>query len=371
MLAMVVVMYLQNAKIEQAAAIYPKAQIVNLHRLNVASIQQRLPTLRNELLQVAGVDAVSYSSQLPFEGSNSQMTVAAVRGDETLGFFMSQIIIDHQFLRAYDIPLLAGRDLQEANTADVLGEDGLTVNVLVNQLALRKLGFGAPEAALGQVFYDFAETREPITYRIVGVTADQNFQGFHNEIKPTAFYTVPGALRAASVRVSGRRMSEALQDIKAVWQSLIPDYPVQAEFLQDEFNESFQIYTGFSKILGGFAATAMSLSMIGLFGLAAFMAATRTKEIGVRKVMGASVWQIVRLLVWRFSRPVLWALLIALPLAYLAAGQFLNFFAERISVTEAVVVGAGLVSVMFAWLVVGVHALRVARANPIHALRYE
>jgi putative ABC transport system permease protein len=111
--------------------------------------------------------------------------------------------------------------------------------------------------------------------------------------------------------------------------------------------------------------------MIGLFGLAAFMAAQRTKEIGVRKVLGASSTQIARLLVWQFSTPVIWGLVVALPAAYLASAGYLNFFADRISTTVPILLVAGAVAVMLAWGTVAAHAIRIARANPVYALRYE
>ena len=123
--------------------------------------------------------------------------------------------------------------------------------------------------------------------------------------------------------------------------------------------------------LAGFAFVALSLAMIGLFGLAAFMAAQRTKEIGVRKVLGASSAQIARLLVWQFSKPVLWGLVVALPLAYVASMSYLNFFADRIGTAIPILLVAGLVSVLLAWGTVAAHAIRIARANPVYALRYE
>jgi len=123
--------------------------------------------------------------------------------------------------------------------------------------------------------------------------------------------------------------------------------------------------------LAGFAAVALSLALIGLFGLAAFMAAQGTKEIGVRKVIGASSAQIARLLVWQFSKPVAWALLFALPLAYLASNQYLNFFAIRIDSQVSILLVAGLVAVLLAWGTIAGHAIRIARSNPVMALRYE
>ena len=123
--------------------------------------------------------------------------------------------------------------------------------------------------------------------------------------------------------------------------------------------------------LGGFAFVALTLAMIGLFGLAAFMAAQRTKEIGVRKVLGASSSQIARLLVWQFSKPVMWALVVALPAAYFASKNYLDFFAERITSPVLILVIAGVISVVLAWGTVAGHAFRIARANPVLALRYE
>ena len=111
--------------------------------------------------------------------------------------------------------------------------------------------------------------------------------------------------------------------------------------------------------------------MIGLFGLAAFMAAQRTKEIGVRKVLGASSIQIAGLLVWQFSRPVFWALAIALPAAYFAAKIYLNFFADRIESPILLLAGAGAAAIVLAWVTIAGHAWRIARANPVMALRYE
>ena len=123
--------------------------------------------------------------------------------------------------------------------------------------------------------------------------------------------------------------------------------------------------------LGGFAFIALSLAMVGLFGLAAFMAAQRTKEIGVRKVLGASSGQIAILLVWQFSKPVMWALMVALPAAFFASNIYLDFFADRIESPIVILLVAGVIAVLLAWSTVAGHAYRIARANPVLALRYE
>lgn len=124
-------------------------------------------------------------------------------------------------------------------------------------------------------------------------------------------------------------------------------------------------------VLAGFAALALMLALIGLFGLAAFMARSRTKEIGVRIVLGASVPQIIRLLLWQFSKPVMWAVLFALPLAYLAANLYLQFFAERISFQVPIIILSGVIAIVLACLIIAIHAIKVATTNPVFALRYE
>ncbi len=371
MLAMVMVMYLQNNKIAESAEIYPKSQLIILKRLNVESIRDKLDTLRNELMNVTGIENVTFSTLIPYEQSNSSFGVSPVRGDEDQSMLINQVLVDEHFLETYNIPLITGRNLDRSVGNDTVREGVSAANVIINELAAQQLGFGTAQEALGETFYDFADSREPRDYTIVGVMPDQNFQGFHNQIKPTVFFMMENSARLGSVRVEGIAMASALQAVEEVWDKLINDYPIQTDFLEDDFQESFEIYTGLSNILAGFAFVAMALSLIGLFGLAAFMAETRTKEIGVRKVMGASIPQIARLLIWQFSRPVMWALLFALPAAYFASDQFLSFFADRIAFPEGIVGVAGIASVVFAWVIVGIHAFRIARANPIHALRYE
>ena len=200
---------------------------------------------------------------------------------------------------------------------------------------------------------------------------DRNFLGLHNKIKPTFFHVQPRWLRVASLRVKGENMSQTLQDIERVWDDVIPDYPIQQRFLDDVFQDIYTIFKTMNQVLAGFAVVALSLALIGLFGLAAFMAERRTREIGIRKVLGARVDQIVRLLVWQFSIPVLWSLLVAMPLAYAASQIYLNFFDERILMLPVIIALASVVGLVTAWLIVAVHAVKIATASPIHSLRYE
>jgi putative ABC transport system permease protein len=164
---------------------------------------------------------------------------------------------------------------------------------------------------------------------------------------------------------------DTVESIEDIWDRVIPDYPMQGQFLDEVFDSVYNVLKYMNLALGIFAFVALSLALIGLFGLAAFMATQRTKEIGVRKVLGASSIQIARLLVWQFSTPVLWALLFALPGAYFASQGYLNFFADRIDSPVLILLVSGLIAVLLAWGTIAGHAIRIARSNPIRALRYE
>lgn len=369
MLAMVLVVYFQNAKIEESGDIYPRSQIVTLQRLQLPRIQSRLDVLRNEIAAIQGVTSIAYSSQVPFQQSNATFAVSAIKGDETNQFNPNNVEVSPGFFALYDIPLLSGRLLDEAISDDTLKEEIYTVNVIVNELMLDTLGHTL--ATENPVFHDFSTTRPSRTFSIVGVVPNQNFLGFHNKIKPMIFIMDPKFYNVASVKIQGRSVKATLADIEDTWSEVIKGYPIQVQFLDETFNEIFKIYAATTAVMTGFAFLAMTLSMVGLFGLAAFMVERRTREIGIRKVMGANLRQIVLLLIWQFSKPVMWASLFALPAAYFASESYLEFFADRLSFPAWLIVIAGITAILLSWAIVSVHATRIARRNPVHSLRHD
>ncbi len=376
MLALVTIVFMQNEKVKEAGNIFPRSEIYTLGRLNVDAIRDRLDTLRHELEALPNVDAVSFSSQVPFEQNTSQFTAAAQQGDEAGKFNVNQMAASPEFFDTYDIPLLAGRNISRSISNDERNEDSEVLNVLVNELMLAKLGINSPAEAVNQRFYniDDAEDAEDADklreFIIVGVVPTQNILGLFNSERPWVFYYGPDRLRIGSVRVNGNFIG-AIEQVEKVWNEVIPDYPIQGRFLDEVFDDVYVILKMMNTVLAGFAFVALALALIGLFGLAAFMAAQRTKEIGIRKVLGANSAQIARLLVWQFSKPVLWALVIALPAAFMASNTYLDFFADRIDTPIVILLVSGLVAVMLAWGTVAGHAFKISRSNPILALRYE
>jgi len=372
MLGIVLVVYFQNTKLQESGDVFPRSQIVSLQRLNVPEIQSRLEVLRNEISAISGVAGFGYSSQIPFQQSNSNLRVTSVLGDDSDMFNPLQIAIDPGFFEVYDIPLLSGRKLGREISNDTLRDDVYSVNVVVNKMTLEKLGFTMASEDL--VFYDYRRAgndEPPRRYKIVGVIPDQNFRGFHNQISAMVFLQSPTNYQIASLRIQGRGMRATLTEVENKWDEIIPEYPIQLHFLDETFNDVFKIYSTMTMTLTGFAFIAMTLSMIGLFGLTAFMVQQRTREIGIRKVMGANLMQIIKLLIWQFSKPVMWASLIALPAAYFACNIYLNFFADRLAFPAGYIAIAGVLGVIVSWIIVSIHALKIARTNPIHALRYE
>jgi putative ABC transport system permease protein len=173
------------------------------------------------------------------------------------------------------------------------------------------------------------------------------------------------------LKVKGQNITHTLAEIDAAWERLVPEYPVERRFLEEYFDDVFSIFKGINSVLAGFAMVALLVALIGLFGMAAFMSKKRTREVGVRKVMGASISDIVILLIWQFSQPVFIAILIATPLAYLAAGVYLNFFADQADFALVWYLGADAAVLILTSIIVAVHAVKVASSRPIKVLRYE
>ena len=371
MLSVVSIVFMQNEKVKDSSYIFPRSEIYTLDRLNVEGISDRLDTLKHELEALPNVETVAYSSQVPYEQNNSQRGVSLQPGDEAGQINLQTMQLTPDFLTAYDIPILAGRNLDENIANDAQEEDDESLNVLINELALDTLQMASANDAINKRFYLLNDDGPDTEYIIVGVVPTQNIIGLFNQEKPWMFTYDPNSLRVGSVRISGGNIMDTVEQVEDVWDRVIPEYPMQGRFLDEVFDDVYDILKFMNMALAGFAFIAFALALIGLFGLAAFMAAQRTKEIGMRKVLGASTTQIVRLLVWQFSTPVLWALVVALPGAYFASTLYLNFFAERIESPILILLVSGALAVTLAWSTVAGHAIRIARSNPIVALRYE
>lgn len=299
-----------------------------------------------------------------------------MEGDVDAKFSTNQLHTDDGFLPTFDIELLAGRNFSRDISSDYqASEDERSARVIINELLRQQLGFATNEEAVGESFFSMPndEGLETFRFDIIGVVETQNILGLHNDIKPFMFRWSFVTHYYGGVRIKQGAPASVVQDIEDVWQKVNPDYPIDHRFLSGIFDEIYNIFRTMNNVLAGFAGVALTLALIGLFGLAAFMARTRTKEIGIRKVMGASVPQLVKMMLWQFSKPVMWAILIALPLSYLASGAYLNFFSDRLDISFQIplILIGGISAVSLSWAVIALHAAKVAQSNPVHALHYE
>jgi len=245
------------------------------------------------------------------------------------------------------------------------------VNVIVNRKAASMLGFDSPEAAIGATVRVGFEDADMVPSTIVGVVEDTRIRTARDAVEPIIYGYDPGRTSQVIVRYAGAKPGEVMDGINKVWRRYEPEIPFQGRFAEQIIAEVYAKDRARGALFAAFSVLAIVIACLGLYSLAAFSAERRTKEIGIRKVFGATVRQIVQLLAWQFSRPVVLANLVAWPVAWWAMRNWLNTFDLRIELTPGPFVLAGILAFAIAIGTVAGHAIRVARTNPIHALRYE
>jgi putative ABC transport system permease protein len=240
---------------------------------------------------------------------------------------------------------------------------------MLNETAARRFGL-APDEAVGKIISGLGATGATV----VGVVADANLKGVQDPLEPMIFTYDPydaGFMPDMSVRIRADRIPQTLAFIDATWHQFQPGAVIQRHFLVDAFDDFFRSADREGEMLGIFVGIAIFIACLGLFGLAAFTAERRTKEIGVRKVSGARTGEIVWLMLWRISIPVLAANLIAWPVAYYYLHRWLEGYAYRVPLNPLYFLASGVAALLIAWATVYSITLRLARTTPIHALRYE
>jgi putative ABC transport system permease protein len=269
------------------------------------------------------------------------------------------------FFEFYGVKPVAGRAFSEDHVSDT-GPAGQ--NVVLNEAAARRLGYGTTTDAIGKSTSLDARANTPA--EIIGVVPDFALDAVHQAVPPIA-YTTNVHLGFLSVRIDGARAPETLQAIDKLWKDVVSPQPITRSFLDQHIAELYADITRQATLIAIFAGVAVSISMLGLFGMSASVAERRIKEIGVRKAMGARNNDILRLLLWEFAKPVLWANVIAWPVGYFLMRRWLEGFAYHVNLSPWLFLAASALALAIAVLTVIGHALLVARAQPVAALRYE
>ncbi|HWT11903.1 MAG TPA: FtsX-like permease family protein [Allosphingosinicella sp.] len=377
------VIHAQTEHARSAAAGYDRHGLVRIDNLDRAPVRAAGGDLVRRIAALDGVAAVGRASIAPASG-NVSVTEARLPGADRpveLGLYR----VDAGFFATMRTRLLAGRGFSSDRAVDdsslpaepdAAAERALAargINVVVSALAAARLGFATPQAAIGRqislAMIDPANGRVPA--RIVGVVEDVRYRSVREALEPIVYRLAPDSTNFLLVRVEPEEGAAAVERIRRLWQARAPDVPFESLFVEDALARMYESDAGRGRLFALSSLLAVAIGCLGLFGLAAFLAARRTKEIALRKLFGARVPDVARLLVWQLSRPVLFANLIAWPVAWWTMRDWLNGFDDRIALSPLYFVAAGLLALLIAVATVVGQALRVARTRPIEALRYE
>jgi putative ABC transport system permease protein len=376
------VVYLQTSYARSVDPGFDREHLVQIDGLNRYQLINSGRAIAERMKRVEGVEAVGRTTiAVATDGANN--TNVMVPGNPR-PVLIGLYTVDMGFREAMGLKLVAGRWFDESRPLDDMTitfppspeqQRALTArggNVIVNESGARRLGFANPADAVGKPLKAGLVQSEiglvPVT--IIGVVGDSRFRSVRQPVDDIMFVNADAGHGWLVVRYKGDP-SAMRGKLEAAWRSITTEVPFEADFSEDVVAELYEAEDARAKTFAGFALLSVVVGCLGLFGLAAFTAERRTKEIGIRKVLGARSRDIVRLLVWQFSKPVIVANLIAWPIAWWVMRDWLNGFDARIPLGPTPFLLAALLALAIAIGTIAGHALKVARSNPIHALRYE
>jgi len=326
-----------------------------------AVVNKNIEAVKATLASNPAVLAITASRAVPGEFFPNAHTVIASRSGEMVAFGPGLYEIDVDFLPAYEMKMAAGRAYSRDFPAD------LEQSMVINEAAAKQWGYADPKEIIGKNFEQWGRKGT-----VIGVVKDFNYQSLHKKVEPLALRMAPSEmLSRLSVRIKTAQLRKTISELERTWNALEPQRPFKYSFLDQAFNEQYQKDVRFGEIFAAFGALTIFIACLGLFGLATFSTEKRLKEIGIRKVLGASITSIIGLLSGDFIRLVLIAILIATPLGWWSMHRWLNGFAYRVDIHWWTFGMAGLAAVLIALLTVGFLALRAARMNPVTSLKAE
>ncbi len=338
---------------------YNKDQIVTLRYFG--ELVPAYDAFFNELTKQSAIRDVARSSRVPTGRLlDSQGSAQIQKGDSlaATNIVLKNIYVDTDFFTAYEIPLVSGRNFSK----DIATDDSLAY--ILNESAVRMLE-STPEDILTKDF-QYGGVRG----HVIGVVKDFHFESLHEQINPVIFQNNPFFSRI-SVKIAGDKMQEGIAHIEKVWKDFIPNRPFEFAFLSQQYSNLYQAEQRLGQLFTIFSGLAILIACLGLFGLATFNTLQRVKEIGIRKVLGASVFNIVRLLSSEIVILVLVANVIAWPVAWYFMDQWLDTFAYKIGLSVWLYIVAAFAAILIALLTVSMQTIRAARTNPANTLRYE
>ncbi len=322
------------------------------------AIVRHWDAVKNELMQVKGVRAVTGSGSVMGQSTNNMYTEIEMKDGKMSPTNINYNFVDHDYLSTYDIKLLSGRNFLFGSRADD------TTAFLINESGMKDFGW-TPEQALGKVV---KLNRYP--GKIIGVMKDFNYRSLHMNIEPIMFGVTQHVSRI-SIRIDETEMQATVERVQKKWNELVPYLPFAYSFLDVDFDRQYKADQQLQKVAGVFTGLAILIGCLGLLGLTSFAVERRTKEIGIRKVLGASVANVIILIAREFVLLILVAFVLATPITwYLIQKWELNFTLQA-AINPLRFLLAGISVLVFAWLTISFLSFRAATSNPTKALRTE
>ena len=323
----------------------------------------RMNAFENELIQYSGITAITAASSLPGSGFVRGLVIPEGFTEQD-NLFVPWISVDYDFVSSFQIPLVAGRDFSKDTGTDHLQA------FIINESAVRMFGWKTPEEAIGKAMIR-GDQQNGKKGEVVGVIKDFHFNTLAYPLGPLIIDVGAGRFTVFAIRLQSERIPETITYIKQQWDKTFPERVFEYSFLDENIDALYNVQEGLSKTMGYLAGLAILISCMGLFGLASLMTVQRTKEIGIRKVLGAGVSSIVKLLSKDLLILVGVALLIGAPIAWYIMHRWLQDFAYRVEVGWQIWVAAGITALLLAWLTVSYQTIKAALTNPVESLKNE
>jgi putative ABC transport system permease protein len=322
------------------------------------TVKRDFQPFKTKLLQYPGILSVSASTSLPSVAPGMGAFIPQGHSEED-AFIVRHLLCDYDFIPTYKMTIIKGRNFDQSIATD------RKQALIINETAASHLGWDNP---IGQILVNRSGK-----YQVIGVVNDFHFRSKHQKIEPLVISLIPDNryIYYASLRIKGDKINRTLNIIKDTWRSMSSGEPFQYFFLNDNIDQLYKSETSTSRLFDFLTVMALFIACLGLFGLAAYTAEQRTKEMGIRKVLGASVFNIFYLLSSEFTKWILLSNLIAWPLSYYFMSHWLENFAYRINLSVFTFILSGAIALLIALITVSFQGLKTSLSNPVASLRYE
>jgi putative ABC transport system permease protein len=356
LIAATIVVYIQLNYLRSQETGFSKDQEIVIN----TNFDKNKEAFKQSLASIPGVLSSSFSSSVPGSFHTCAYSEMQNKAGETQKTNLDLYFVDFDYIKQYDLKLVAGRAFSKDFPTDS------TQAMVINESAARSLGYNSPEEAVGRNFSQWGRQG-----KIIGVLKNFNYESLHRPIKPLTMRFETYGFGLISIKVSTANLPATIKAIETNWNRIIPNRPFEYAFLDESFNNQYRAEENFGRLFFNFAVLAIFISCLGLLGLSSYSTIQRTREIGVRKVLGASASNIVNLLSIDFIKLVLFAFVIATPIAWLGMHKWLQDFAYHTSIRWWVFALAGSGAILIAFITISFQAIRAAMANPVRALRSE